>query len=277
VIFAGESGIDAGGVYREGLSRMTDDLFSDRFSLLVKCANARKGYKINTDAYVPNSTLKTPLALSMLEFAGRLMGLSLRTKACLSFSFPSIVWKAINGDALHFTDLVNMDGLYAEFLENIRDCDRERVSSLGIAQTVLRTEAEFAKAYPDLRFISFNCKGEEVELLEGGKSMPVLFSNRLQFVEAALQYRLHEFDVQLAALRRGLANTIPIRALSLFTWQEIEILVAGKPEIDVDLLKRNTSYEGFSATSPVIESFWRVFESFTQVERQQLIRFAWGR
>jgi len=38
VNFEGESGIDAGGVYREGLQRMIDDLFSDRFELLVKCA-----------------------------------------------------------------------------------------------------------------------------------------------------------------------------------------------------------------------------------------------
>ena len=37
VNFEGESGIDAGGVYREGLQRMIDDLFSDRFELLVKC------------------------------------------------------------------------------------------------------------------------------------------------------------------------------------------------------------------------------------------------
>lgn len=38
VNFEGESGIDAGGVYREGLQRIIDDLFSDRFELLVKCA-----------------------------------------------------------------------------------------------------------------------------------------------------------------------------------------------------------------------------------------------
>lgn len=39
-----------------------------------------QGYGVNTNAFVPNPALRTPLALSMHEFIGKLMGLSLRSK-----------------------------------------------------------------------------------------------------------------------------------------------------------------------------------------------------
>ena len=106
--------------------------------------NAQKGYKINTNSFVPNPSLSTPLAFSMLEFLGKLMGLSLRTKvrreardahfmtthahahslpvlciyqtpqACLPFSFPSIVWKGLLGEKPSFDDLMATDAIFAQ-------------------------------------------------------------------------------------------------------------------------------------------------------------------
>jgi len=55
-------------------------------------------------------------------------------------------------------------------------------------------------------------------------------------------------------MRRGLATMVPVRALSLFTWQEVEVLIAGKPDVDVAVLKRHTRYESYTASHPVSES-----------------------
>lgn len=38
----GEDGVDAGGVFREGMSRMVEDLFSPDFDLLIQCPNGRQ-------------------------------------------------------------------------------------------------------------------------------------------------------------------------------------------------------------------------------------------
>lgn len=40
--FVGEDGVDAGGVFREGMSRMVEDLFSPDFDLLIQCPNGRQ-------------------------------------------------------------------------------------------------------------------------------------------------------------------------------------------------------------------------------------------
>lgn len=47
----------------------------------------------NNEKFVPNPQHSSPLALSMLRFVGRLMGLSLRTRLCLPFELPGMIWK----------------------------------------------------------------------------------------------------------------------------------------------------------------------------------------
>lgn len=43
-------------------------------------------------------------------------------------------------------------------------------------------------------------------------------------------------------------------------------------DIDVELLKRFTQYEGYSATDRTIKLFWKVMESFTDDERSRYVR-----
>lgn len=49
----------------------------------------------NNEKFVPNPQHSSPLALSMLRFVGRLMGLSLRTRLCLPFQLPGLIWKRL--------------------------------------------------------------------------------------------------------------------------------------------------------------------------------------
>ena len=105
VKFSGEDGIDAGGVYREGLQRMVEDVFSDRFTLLLPVPNALRHSGDNMSSFVPNPKHTSPRSMEMLVFLGRLMGLSLRHKSSLPFHFPSLVWKPIVGLPLDAEDL----------------------------------------------------------------------------------------------------------------------------------------------------------------------------
>jgi hypothetical protein len=55
-----------------------EDLFSQHFSLLTLCPNGVHAVHMNTEKYVPNPAMVSPLALQMFEFMGKLMGMSLR-------------------------------------------------------------------------------------------------------------------------------------------------------------------------------------------------------
>ena len=64
--------------------------------------------------------------------------------------------------------------------------------------------------------------------------------------------------------------------INIFNEQELELLISGLPDIDIDDLKRNTEYVGYTATSPVITNFWRAVESFSREELANLVQFCTG-
>jgi HECT-domain (ubiquitin-transferase) len=64
--------------------------------------------------------------------------------------------------------------------------------------------------------------------------------------------------------------------VSLFNDHELELLISGLPEIDVDDLRANTEYQGFSPTSPVITWFWEVVREMDAQDLALLMQFVTG-
>ena len=77
---------------------------------------------------------------------------------------------------------------------------------------------------------------------------------------------------------RGLSTQIPRRFRTLFTPKELKVIVSGRSDINVELLKKNTVYRGgYTGKEPVITYFWQVLKNFTNEERELYLRFVWGR
>ena len=77
---------------------------------------------------------------------------------------------------------------------------------------------------------------------------------------------------------RGLSTQLPRHFLTLFTPKELKVIVSGRTDINVELLKKNTVYKGgYTGQEPVINYFWRVLQNFTNEERELYLRFVWGR
>ena len=103
VNFVNEAGIDAGGVSRDALTEIVTDLHGPDFNLFLLCPNGVSKINSNMDKYLPNPSCVSPLSIQMFEFVGKLMGVSLRAKATLPFSFPSLVWKVDLVPIIHST------------------------------------------------------------------------------------------------------------------------------------------------------------------------------
>lgn len=66
--------------------------------------------------------------------------------------------------------------------------------------------------------------------------------------------------------------------LSLFSWYEVELLVCGRPDIDVETLRRHTTFQGgLEHAHPVVRNLFDALHSFTSEERRLFLRFVWGR
>jgi len=197
----------------------------------------------------------------MFEFVGVLMGIALRTKQTLSFDLPSLIWKQILNERIDITDLEAIDKLCVQALNELGNIDEKSFS-----YTVYE------------KFTTQLSDGTEVELKENGKNTDVTRDNYQQFVSLIIKKRLSESMQQIKAIRKGLNAIVPVRMLSLFSWYDLEILICGNPNIDIEALRRHTVYQGgLSASSSVVKHFWKTLYSFSQQERQLFLQFVWGR
>jgi hypothetical protein len=224
VLYLGEGGTDAGGLFRDSLSALCADLQSDTLPLFIRCPNAR-GFGDNQEKYIPNPACRSSLHLSMYRFVGKIIGMAIRGRHALNLDFPSIVWKPLAGQKPTRNDLKAIDALCYEVLERVSTIQNEGVT------------AETFNDYIPYHFTTMASNGEEIELKEHGSRIPVTWDNRHEFTALVESYRIKEFDVQVEAMRQGLAAIVPVHLLSLFSWEELELMVCGQREIDIDLLR----------------------------------------
>ena len=283
VNFVGEAGIDAGGVSRDALTEMVGDLHAPDFHLFVLCPNGVHKVGTNLDKYLPNGAATSPLAIAMFEFVGKLMGVSLRTKATLPFNFPSLVWKAVLGGAYGGPG----GGVHALDVSDLEAVDHVTVQTLRTLRAVTSAE-DFARVLPGdddgdpaggpfFTTPPANGRGPAVEVEPGGRARRVDRGSRHAYCDAVERFRLKELDRQLAAMRRGLGCVVPLGRLQLFSWPQAEELVAGKPDVDLDDLQRHTEYRGYTPHSPVVRAFWTGLGALSPDERSNFVRFVWGR
>eukprot|EP01038_Epipyxis_sp_PR26KG_P004657 gene4657-6544_t len=241
------------------------ELQSAALPLLLRTKNAVGIIGNNRDAWTFNPGATTKTQLEMYRFLGKLMGVSIRSKNYLALNFPSLIWKL----------LVNDNPL----IEDLEGIDLSLVKSLGTIRNIHQTGVT-AETFLDVlpcTFTTMTADNTIIDLITDGANVDVTFDSRHLYCDLVTQHRLHEFDVQAQAVREGLATIIPISLLNLFTWNELEIMVCGVPEVDVSLLESTAEYSGCKATDPHVQNFWKIMREFTNEERSALIKFTWGR
>ncbi|KAF8817874.1 HECT-domain (ubiquitin-transferase) domain-containing protein, partial [Cardiosporidium cionae] len=279
ILYEGEGGIDAGGLFRDALTHIGQELQSNRLQLFLPCPNAR-GYGDNQDQWIPNPSAVSALSLSMFTFVGKLMGVAIRSQQCLSLDLPAIVWKQLTNEPVGESDLEAIDALCIQILQKIRVLEFEGV-----------TNETFQELFP-LNWSTTSSDGRIVELKPNGTSIPVEWNERFEYVSSTVKYRLEEFNLQreqkrncekwnykecVAALRRGLGIIVPIEPLTFFSAAQLEQMVCGSAEVDIHVLKAHTRYNGYNERDNVVIWLWEILEEFASRERQLFLRFVWGR
>jgi hypothetical protein len=185
VNFRGEDGLDWGGLYRDAVARMIEDVFSPNFNLCLLCPNGRTDHSMNADKYLPNPRHTSPRALLMFEFLGKLVGVSMRQKLYLPFALPSIVWKQLVGEAVTMDDVRAVDEATTQLIASMKE------------KALSCTREEFDDAFESNVFTITGSDGVPVELLPGGFDMHVSWDTREQYIRLAERYKVHEFDSQV--------------------------------------------------------------------------------
>eukprot|EP01041_Mallomonas_annulata_P000211 gene211-380_t len=265
-VLMGERAQDAGGPYRESFAIYALELQSNALPLLVRTPNGRHSVGQNREKWVLNPGATSSTHMEMFAFMGKLMGIAMRTKEYLALNIPSIIWKLLVGETpITREDIEAIDLFQVQSLDSIRHIDLQGIDADSFSSSFFET------------FTTISTDDRIVEIRPDGSNIDVTFENRLEFCDLVEQYRLHEFDVQAASVRRGLATMVPIRLLSLFTWDQLEMMVCGVAEVDIRLLQKVTDYSSCSTNDEHVKFFWQTLEEFNTDERSMFLRFTWGR
>lgn len=87
----------------------------------------------------------------------------------------------------------------------------------------------------------------------------VLSTGQVQqfIVSDGRMYKFFEGSInqQLKAFLDGFYEIIPKHLISIFNEQELELLISGLPNVDIDDLYTNTEYKTYTKSSPQVPNF----------------------
>ncbi|KAK2827719.1 hypothetical protein Q7C36_018645 [Tachysurus vachellii] len=266
VKLVGEGADDAGGVFDDTVTEMCQELQSGVVDLLIHTPNSIADVGSNTDRFLLNPAAVSDEHMLQFRFLGILMAVAVRTKKPLDLHLAPWVWKQLCSIPLGGADLEEVDLLTHRSLQDILNPDHSSIN-----------EDNFTVMIPLDSFVAHSADGKLVPVVPGGHNLPLTFSNKAEYVERALEYRLHEMDRQVAAVREGMSSIIPVPLLSLLTARQLEQLVCGLPDVSVEMLKKVVRYRDITANHQLIGWLWQSLEEFTNEERVLFLRFVSGR
>jgi len=116
-----------------------------------------------------------------------------------------------------------------------------------------------------------------IELKPGGSNIPVTEDNKKEYVEAVVEYRIAKaVEEQFQAFMEGLLELIPPELIEIFDERELELLIGGISEIDMDDWNKFTDYRGYQKSDQVIEWFWKCIRGWPPEKQSRLLQFATG-
>lgn len=246
VKFKGESGIDMGGLTKEWFTLIVKDIFNPNFALFSLYEN--KSYQPNQFSGINQEHLE------FFNFAGKIIARSIIQGQCINAHFCRSFCRQILHQQVK--------------LKDIGDIDESIYNSL---QIILNEDVEPL----ELNFtIDVNEYGSQktVLLKENGDEIDVNNENKVEYASLYVNYHLRKSIIsQINAFIEGFNWLIPHEDIRIFSPNELDLIICGIPEIDINDLRENTVYtEPYDDEHPVIEMF---FSAISKWDPDNLAKF----
>ncbi|XP_069854228.1 E3 ubiquitin-protein ligase HECW1 isoform X2 [Dipodomys merriami] len=255
ITFVGEEGLDYSGPSREFFFLLSQELFNPYYGLFEYSANDTYTVQISPmSAFVENH-------LEWFRFSGRILGLALIHQYLLDAFFTRPFYKALLRLPCDLSDLEYLDEEFHQSLQWMKDNNITDILDL----TFTVNEEVFGQV-------------TERELKSGGANTQVTEKNKKEYIERMVKWRVERGVVQQAeALVRGFYEVVDSRLVSVFDARELELVIAGTAEIDLNDWRNNTEYRGgYHDAHLVIRWFWAAVEHFNNEQRLRLLQFVTG-
>ncbi|KAG9402911.1 hypothetical protein AC1031_006453 [Aphanomyces cochlioides] len=247
--FEGEPGVDAGGLEREWYMVISLALF-----------HPCHGFFAETDATLKSLRVHPRADPTLCRGIGRFLGRALYDGHAIPARLDHIFFKLVLGIPISLNDLGYVHADLHRGLTWILTHDH--VETLGLDFSVMEP--------PD----------EIIDLIPQGRNVLVTDANKKEYVALYLQWIcVNRVSAPLAALVCGVHDVLSPSLLSVFDHKEMELLLCGKQEIDVEDWKQFTYVVASkSAIKPhvIAKWFWSILRTLAPSRRAILLQFVTG-
>ena len=253
VKFVGEEGIDAGGVRKEFFQLVVRGILDPNYGMF--------SYREKERLFWFNLSANDMTA--EFQLVGTILGLAIYNSVILDLPMPFLVYKQLSGKAVG--------------MEDLRDFDIQTFNNLT---SLLEYAGDDVEDVYCLDFsVSYDYFGSDVvvDLMEDGRNIAVTQENKQQYVKLYVHWLLQgSIQKQLDSFARGF-RAVGGPTLTIFRPEELELLVCGSENVDIDELQNSTIYKGgYSAQHKVIKWFWELVRTWDVVMQKKLLTFATG-
>ena len=265
--FIGEVSYDAGGVIREFFTNVFQTLESDKLKLFIQSDSNDFSYILNPFLLQNNENFK------YCRLIGLLLAKALIQNITINICFNKLIYKMILEEKITFDDLIFIDGELYNSLRNLKENieynnlinpgqnNNDLIKNLGLVYSI-----EIKDCYNHIH--SF-------ELIENGRN--IIVEDLDHFIEKRIEFLIGLYEPFIKEIRKFLYNSIPKEKIICFTSNELELMLNGRPFIDIEEWKLYTLYKApYKEDHQVIIWFWEILAKLSQKALSNFLLFSTG-
>jgi len=255
IIFKGEEGLDYGGVSREWFFTVSHEVLNPMYCLFEYANKNNYSLQINPASYV------NPDHLHYFKFIGRFIAMAMYHGKFIYSGFTMPFYKRMLNRKLTMKDIESID---PEFYNSLIWINENNLEECGL-------EMFFS--------VDFELLGEikPQDLKPGGADILVTEENKEEYLDLVTEWRMTRgIEEQTKAFLDGFNEVVPLEWLQYFDERELELIICGMQNIDVEDWQKNTIYRHYTKTSKQIQWFWTYVKSMDNETRSRLLQFVCG-
>jgi hypothetical protein len=266
IYFVGEVSFDVGGLLREFFTNTFQVLESEEMQLFIRNDGSEVSFNLNP--FLIHNTEN----FAYCKFIGLLMAKALIQNVTINICFNKLIYKMILEEKISFDDLQFIDSELYNSLRNLKDNieynnmlnpgnDNNIIKDLGLSYTIeMKDNKDHIHTF---------------ELIENGRNVEV--ENLDHFIEQRINFLIGIYEPFIKQIRDGIFDCIPEERIKCFNSNELELILNGRPFIDVEEWQSFTAYKPpYNKDHKVIKWFWEILSQLPQKELSNLLLFASG-
>jgi len=261
--FIGEVSYDAGGIMREWFTTIFQTLESEKLKLFIVSDTNEFSYIINPFLSHKEDNFE------YFSFIGKLIVKALFDNITVNICFNKLIYKMILQEKITYDDLVFIDNPLYTSLKNLKDTNLfdNSDSNLDLIKSL--------ELYYGLEMKDIYNHMHSFELQKKGREIPV--TNLEDYIDKRINFMIGIYEPFIKIMRNTIYNYIPKEIITNFTSDEFELILNGRPFIDVEEWRVFTEYkEPYNINHYIIIWFWEIISELSQKELSNLLMFSTG-